>query len=89
VVGCTIGSREVPEGGKLVKRDDEDDDILLNRKCVEISFVIRAAHLFVGSIKCMSVYPEVSGLAAWRENCKWYSSLPLDAIISLFCKSVW
>jgi hypothetical protein len=24
------------------------------------------------------VYPKVSGLAAWNENCKWYSSLPLD-----------
>jgi hypothetical protein len=26
--------------------------------------------------------PKVSGLAAWRENCKWYSSLPLDAVVS-------
>jgi bacterioferritin-associated ferredoxin len=26
------------------------------------------------------VFPEVSGLAAWSENCKWYSSLPLDAM---------
>jgi len=26
------------------------------------------------------VYPEVSGLAAWSENCKWYSSLPLGAL---------
>jgi len=25
------------------------------------------------------VYPKVSGLAAWNENCKWYSSLPLRA----------
>jgi hypothetical protein len=31
------------------------------------------------------VYPKVSGLAAWSENCKWYSSLPLDAVVSLFC----
>jgi hypothetical protein len=23
------------------------------------------------------VYPKVSGLAAWSESCKWYSSLPL------------
>jgi hypothetical protein len=34
------------------------------------------------------LYPEISGLAAWSENCKWYSSLPLDAFISLFCESV-
>jgi hypothetical protein len=30
------------------------------------------------------VYPEVSGLAAWGENCKWYGSLPLGAVVSLF-----
>jgi hypothetical protein len=34
------------------------------------------------------VYPKVSGLAAWSENCKRYSSLPLDAVVSLFCESV-
>jgi hypothetical protein len=32
--------------------------------------------------------PEVSGLAAWSEDCKWYSSLPLGAVVSLFCESV-
>jgi hypothetical protein len=35
-----------------------------------------------------SVYPKVYGLAAWKENCNWYSSLPLGAGISLFCESV-
>jgi hypothetical protein len=35
------------------------------------------------------MYPKVSGLAAWSKNYKWYSSLPLDAIVSLFCGSVW
>jgi hypothetical protein len=34
------------------------------------------------------VYPKVSGLAAWSENCKWYSSLPLGVVVSLFCESV-
>jgi hypothetical protein len=34
------------------------------------------------------VYPKVSGLASWSENCKWYSSQPLGAIVSLFCESV-
>jgi hypothetical protein len=34
------------------------------------------------------VYPKVSGLAAWSENCKWYSFLPLRAVVSLFCESV-
>jgi hypothetical protein len=36
----------------------------------------------------MRVYPKVSGLAAWSENCKWYSYLPIDAVVSLFCESV-
>jgi hypothetical protein len=33
------------------------------------------------------VYPKVSGLADWSENCKCYSSLPLGAVVSLFCES--
>jgi hypothetical protein len=28
------------------------------------------------------VYPKVAGLAAWSEDCKWYSSLPLSAVVS-------
>jgi len=38
--------------------------------------------------KKMGVYPKVSRLAAWSQNCKWYSSLPLGAGVSLFCESV-
>jgi hypothetical protein len=35
------------------------------------------------------VYPKVSGLAAWSENCKCCCiSLPLGAVVSLFCESV-
>jgi hypothetical protein len=34
------------------------------------------------------VYPKVSRLAAWSENCIWYSSLLLSAVVSLFCESV-
>jgi hypothetical protein len=37
----------------------------------------------------MRVYPKVSGLAIWNENFKWYSSLPLGAVVLLFCESVW
>jgi hypothetical protein len=37
---------------------------------------------------CNIMYPKVSGLAACSENCKWYSSLPLGAVVSLFCESV-
>jgi hypothetical protein len=32
----------------------------------------------------MSVYPKVSGLTAWRENCKWYSSLRLVQVYRYF-----
>jgi hypothetical protein len=31
---------------------------------------------FMFSNQNTRVYPKVSGLAAWSENCKWYSSLP-------------
>jgi len=34
------------------------------------------------------LYLKVSGLAAWSENCKSYSSLPLGAVVSLFCETV-
>jgi hypothetical protein len=34
------------------------------------------------------VFPKVSGLAARSENCKWYSSLPLGAVVSLLSESV-
>jgi hypothetical protein len=34
------------------------------------------------------VYPKASKLAAWGEKFKWYSSLPLAAVVSLFCESV-
>jgi hypothetical protein len=34
------------------------------------------------------VYRKVSGLAAWSENLGWYSSLPLDEVVLLFCESV-
>jgi hypothetical protein len=34
------------------------------------------------------LYPKVSWLAGWSENYKWYSSLPLGAVLSLFCESV-
>jgi len=32
-------------------------------------------------------YPKFSGLAACNDNCNWYSSLPLGAVVSLFCES--
>jgi hypothetical protein len=44
--------------------------------------------LHFGGETYMRVCPNVSGLAAWSENCKWYGSLPLAAAVSLFCESV-
>jgi hypothetical protein len=43
----------------------------------------------VYGLRYMRVYPKVSGLAALSENCKWHSSLPLGAVVSLFCESVY
>jgi hypothetical protein len=44
--------------------------------------------LVMGILMYEGVSKKVSGLATWSKNCKWYSSLPLDAVISLFCESV-
>jgi hypothetical protein len=38
--------------------------------------------------KYTMLYPKVSGLAAWSDNCKWYCSLPLGTVVSLFFESV-
>jgi len=35
-----------------------------------------------------TTYPKVSGLSTCSENCKWYSSLPLGAVVSLLCEPV-
>jgi len=34
------------------------------------------------------VSKKVSGLAAWNENCKWYSPLPLGKVVLLFSEPV-
>jgi hypothetical protein len=49
---------------------------------------ISLVHLLSFPYVITTVNPKVSGLAAWSENCKWYSSLPLGAVISLFCETV-
>jgi hypothetical protein len=47
----------------------------------------RGALPFTFKLLLGGVYPKVSGLATWSENCKWYSSLPLDAIVSRYSVS--
>jgi hypothetical protein len=47
--------------------------------CPSVRGVVRIEELLL-----TRVYPKVSGLAAWSEICKWYSSLPLGVVVSLF-----
>jgi hypothetical protein len=44
--------------------------------------------MIVAVMKNTRMYPKVSGLATWSENYKCYSSLPLGAVVWLFCESV-
>jgi hypothetical protein len=39
------------------------------------------ASVFFFMVFVFTHYPEVPGLAAWSENYKWYSSLPLGAVV--------
>jgi hypothetical protein len=59
---------------------------LLN--CIEAHEIKDAVKVGLALNKITRLYPEVSGLASWSENCKWYSSLPLGAVVSLFYESV-
>jgi len=42
-------------------------------------------NIYDGQVSNTRVYPKVSGVAAWSENCQWCSSLPQSAVVSLFC----
>jgi hypothetical protein len=54
-----------------------------------LSFLFNRVYVIADrKLKITTVYPKISGLAAWSENCNWYSSLPLGAVKSLFCESV-
>jgi hypothetical protein len=61
--------------------------IFLKMCTSHLSFQTTAVRLPL-TVALMMVYPKVSWQAAWSENCKWYSSLPLGAVVSLFCESV-
>jgi hypothetical protein len=45
-------------------------------------------NFILNELNTTRLYPKVSRLAAWSENYKWYSFLPLGAVISLFYESV-
>jgi hypothetical protein len=51
--------------------------------------ILKEGPLFTYYIRHKRVYPKVSGMATWSENCKWYSSLPLGAVDPLYYESVY
>jgi hypothetical protein len=54
-----------------------------------VEFILRKLGRRMGTLPTVyRVYPKVSGLAAWSDNCKRYSSLPLGAVVSIFYESV-
>jgi hypothetical protein len=56
---------------------------------VSLSSNPQAREAHVGKHKKLTrLYPKVSGLAAWNENYEWCSSVPLGAVVSLFCETV-
>jgi hypothetical protein len=48
------------------------------------TYVCMYVCMYVRTYVYTRVYTKVSGLAAWSENCKWYSSLSLGTVISYF-----
>jgi len=61
-----------------------------NAHTLQYSYLINTKifHILLGSTGGGGGNREVSGLAACSENCKWYSPLPIGAVVSLFCESV-
>jgi len=58
---------------------------------VYFPYCIRKRRRIVSSLSvslCTKVYPKVSGLGAWSEKCKWYHSLTLGAVVSIFYGAV-
>jgi hypothetical protein len=64
------------------------DDLLPIQMLLMVNMNCTVGKNLTGPLTYTRVYPKVSGLAAWSENCKWYSSLPQGADVSLFCESV-
>jgi hypothetical protein len=85
-------SRPVPSQGLI--HDDPYMRSVWPLKLVGSQHEIESRGLQCGSQSCFGlllptrVYSKVSGLATWSENYKWCSSLPLGAVVSLFCESI-
>jgi len=61
-------------------------DSSFRHRLVWVGFLYTMSHNEL--VFCTRVYQKVSGLAVWSENCKVHSSLPRDAVVSLFCEWV-
>jgi hypothetical protein len=62
--------------------DDRDDDFLrVYPFCAQTVLLWTPTMTYEGVTKSFRT-------CRWRENCKWYSSLPLGAVVWLFCESV-
>jgi hypothetical protein len=60
-----------------------------SRSGIYLYFMLRGCiQKYISMFHITRMYPKVSGLAAWSEGSKWYSSLPLGAVVSLFCELV-
>jgi hypothetical protein len=79
----SVTQRYTTEMSRLLARPQSDSNI-------KITSVKNPGHFRTYSHRDIHkrIYPKVSGLVAWSENCKWYSSLPLGTVLSLFYESV-
>jgi hypothetical protein len=78
-------------GFESVTRENESRKMRF--RCANRLVSVRLLHFRNSSIDFYEIwlrdtreYPKVSGLVACSENCKWYSSLPLGAVVSLVCE---
>jgi hypothetical protein len=71
-------------GIDVLRRHDKTAVVIFS---VTVSYAFISLHLQYGVLQtvhmsvCMRVCPKVTRLAAWSDNCKWYSSLPLGAVL--------
>jgi hypothetical protein len=66
------------------RHNPEDFDLNLHRPENVKSLHDRNTSIFSAWFTITKVYPKVSGLAAWSENCKWYNPLLLGAAYRYF-----
>jgi hypothetical protein len=77
-----------PSGNFILTRSHVTQHVILYIQDTVPGAHLHPTHRYHCPSRSTRMYPKVSGLVAWSENCKWYRSLPLGAVISLFCESV-